>query len=152
VRQQISEAGLTDHVSFLGWVKPEEMPRLLRKFDVLLLPSIWPEPFSRAVLEGMISGLVVIAARTGGTPEAIVDGENGLLFRPNDPSDLANKIALLADRPDLHEQIREAGRRTVTERFHMSRMMDEMESYLLEVAFGMSTERTGEFESLQNPV
>jgi glycosyltransferase involved in cell wall biosynthesis len=69
------------------------MPGLLRKFDVLVLPSIWPEPFSRAVLEGLVSGLVVVATRSGGTPEIIVDGENGLLFTPNDPEELAKKIA-----------------------------------------------------------
>jgi glycosyltransferase involved in cell wall biosynthesis len=110
------------------------MPELLRKFDVLVLPSIWPEPFSRAVLEGMISGLVVVAARTGGTPEIIVDEENGLLFMPNDPQDLAKKIAYLVDHPGERNQIGYAGRQTVVEGFTMEKMMDKIESYLQEVA------------------
>jgi glycosyltransferase involved in cell wall biosynthesis len=139
--QLVNQAGLADYVSFLGWILPEEMPRLLRTHHVLLLPSVWPEPFSRAVLEGMISGLVVVAARTGGTPEIIVDGENGWLFIPNDPDDLAKKLARLVDDPASCNQIRCAGRQTVLERFTMTRMMDEVESYLQEVV-SASTPRT----------
>ena len=134
LRQLVDHAGLADHVSFLGWIAPEEMPGLLRKFDVLLLPSIWPEPFSRAVLEGMISGLIVVAARTGGTPEIIVDGQNGLLFTPNDPEDLAKKIAYLMEDPESSNQMRYAARQTILERFTMAKMMDAIESYLQEVA------------------
>jgi glycosyltransferase involved in cell wall biosynthesis len=134
LRQLVNQAGLTDNVSFLGWVPPAEMPELLQKFDVLVLPSIWPEPFSRAVLEGMISGLVVVATRTGGTPEIIADGENGLLFLPNDPEDLAKKIARLADNPESRGKLAEAGTQTVMERFTITIMMDEVESFLQDVA------------------
>ena len=151
LRQLVNQAGLTDYVSFLGWVEPEEIPELLRKFDVLLLPSIWPEPFSRAILEGMISGLVVVATRTGGTPEIIVDGENGLLFTPNDPEDLAKKIAHLVDDPESLKQIGYAGRQTILERFTMTKMMDEIESYLQDVAYVSTTEKTGQLEPIQSP-
>lgn len=127
----ITEAGLTHYVTFLGWKRPEEMPKLLREFDVLLLPSTWPEPFSRAVLEGMISGLAVIATATGGTPEIISDGENGLLFRPGDPEDLAQKIARLVNDPELHGKLAICGKQTVMERFTVTKMMEEIESFLL---------------------
>ena len=82
----------------------------------------------------MISGLVVLATRTGGTPEIIVDGENGMLFMPNDHEELAKKIAQLAEDAELHNQIGNAARQTILERFTMTRMMDEMESYLQEIA------------------
>jgi glycosyltransferase involved in cell wall biosynthesis len=134
LRQLVGKAGLTDFVSFLGWVLPADMPRLLSKSDALVLPSIWPEPFSRSMLEGMISGLVVFATPTGGTPEIIVEGENGMLFMPNDSEGLARKIAQLAENPELHSQIGHAARQTVLERFTMSRMMDEIENYLQEIA------------------
>ncbi|HSJ85790.1 MAG TPA: glycosyltransferase family 4 protein [Anaerolineales bacterium] len=146
LHQLVNQAGLTEYVSFLGWVPPEEMPELLRKFDVLLLPSIWPEPFSRAVLEGMISGLVVVATRTGGTPEVIVDGENGLLFMPNDPEDLAQKIAQLVADPESCNQMSYAGKQTILERFTMTKMMDKIESYLQEVSQLSSHKKAGRFE------
>ena len=151
LRQLVNQAGLDDNVLFLGWVPPEEMPELLRKFDVLVLPSIWPEPFSRVVLEGMISGLVVVATRTGGTPEIIVDGENGLLFMPNDSEDLAKKIAHLVDDPESRNKMAYAGRQTILERFTMTKMMDEIESFLQEVACVSTTEKTGQLEPIQNP-
>jgi glycosyltransferase involved in cell wall biosynthesis len=150
VRQLVNQAELAEYVTFLGWVPPQEMPELLRKFDVLLLPSVWPEPFSRAVLEGMISGLVVVATRIGGTPEIIVDGENGLLFTPNDPEDLAKKIAYLVDDPQSCDQLGYAGRKTILERFTMTKMMDEIENYLQEVASVSTAEKTGPLEPIQN--
>ena len=148
LRQLVNQAGLTDNVSFLGWVAPADMPELLRKFDVLVLPSIWPEPFARAVLEGMISGLVVVAARTGGTPEIIVDGKNGLLFRPNDPADLAKKIAHLSDDPDSRQQMIAAGRQTILDRFTMKKMMDEIENYLQEIASASERHKTSYPEAI----
>jgi glycosyltransferase involved in cell wall biosynthesis len=149
LRQRVSQAGLSDYVSFLGWVPPTEMPGLLQKFDVLVLPSSWPEPFSRAVLEGMVSGLVVVATRTGGTPEIIVDGENGWLFMPNDPGDLAEKIAYLADHPKSRTQMGQAGRQTIIERFTTTKMMDEIETYLQEVAAISTSKSPGRLETIR---
>lgn len=134
LRRLVDQSGLNDCVSFLGHVPAEKMPRLLREFDVLLVPSTWPEPFSRMVLEGMISGLVVVATSTGGTTEILTDGENGLLFAPGDADDLAQKIARLMDDPELRQRLARAGKQTVLERFTMTRMMDEIESFLQEVA------------------
>jgi glycosyltransferase involved in cell wall biosynthesis len=144
LRQLVNQTGLTDNVLFLGWVRPAEMPALLRDSDVLVLPSIWPEPFSRVLLEGMISGLVVLATRTGGTPEIIIDRENGLLFTPNDPEDLAKKIIHLVEDPDSCNRIGYAGKQTILERFTITRMMDQIESYLQEVAFGSTMVETSQ--------
>jgi glycosyltransferase involved in cell wall biosynthesis len=110
------------------------MPGLLRKFDVLLLPSIWQEPFARVLLEGMVSSLVIVATPTGGTTEILTDGENGLLFAAGDAEDLAQKIACLATDPKLRRRLAVAGQQTIVERFTKTKMMDEIESYLQEVS------------------
>lgn len=136
----VNQEGLTGHVSFLGWRPPEEMPELLRKFDVLLVPSTWPEPFSRIVLEGMISGLVVVATPTGGTGEILTDRENGLLFAPNDAEDLAQKIVCLAEDSDLRRKLALAGQQTVAEKFTVKKMLDEIETYLHEIALASPKE------------
>lgn len=141
LRGLVNQAGLTDYVSFSGWVPPAEMPELLRRFDVLLLPSIWPEPFARVVLEGMISSLVVVATQTGGTVEVLRDGKNGLLFAPGYVEDLAQKITCLADDPGLRRKLALAGHRTVVERFTKTKMMDQIESYLQEIALASSERR-----------
>ncbi len=142
LRRLVNQAGLTDHVSFLGWVPPEEMPDLLQKFDVLLVPSIWPEPFARMVLEGMISGLVVVATPTGGTLEILKDGKNGLSFAPDDAEDLAQKIIYLANDSDLRRRLALAGQQTVAERFTVTKMLDEIENYLQEIALAVSQKRS----------
>jgi glycosyltransferase involved in cell wall biosynthesis len=146
LRGLVNQARLADYVLFLGWIPPEEVPGLLSKFDVLLLPSIWPEPFSRVVLEGMISGLVVVATQTGGTVEALRDGKNGLVFVASDAEDLAQKIACLAAEPKLRQRLALAGRQTVLERFTNMKMMGEIESYLQEVSQSSSHENAGQFE------
>ena len=146
LRFMVNQAGLTDYVSFLGWVPPEEMPGLLRNFDVLLLTSIWPEPFARVLLEGMISGLVVVATPTGGTTEILVDGQNGLLFAASDAEDLAEKIVCLAADPKLRGRLARAGQQTVIERFTKTKMMDEIESYLQEIFRSPTHEKANPFE------
>lgn len=151
LRYLVSQAGLTDYVSFLGWVPPEEMPGLMRKFDVLLLPSIWMEPFSRVLMEGMISSLVVVATSTGGTPEIVLDGENGLLFAPGNPEDLAQKITRLVDDPETRSRLARAGKQTIMERFTMRKMMGDIESFLQEVAYVSITENTGPLDPVHDP-
>ena len=146
LRQLVDQAGLTDYVSFLGWITPEEMPGLLHKFDVLLVPSIWAEPFARVVMEGMISGLVVLATPTGGTTEILVDSENGLLLAAGDAADLAQKIVCLGADPTLRRRLALGGQQTVVERFTKTKMMDEIESYLQEVFQSSTREKAGQFE------
>jgi glycosyltransferase involved in cell wall biosynthesis len=109
------------------------MSQLLQGHDVLLIPSVWPEPFSRMVLEGMAAGLAVIATPTGGTTEVVRDGENGLLFAPGDSDALARQIARLGDEPELRQRLAQAGLDTISTHFTEARMLDEIEQYLREV-------------------
>lgn len=134
LKAEVSQRGVGPFVTFLGRVPTAEMPALMQSYDVLLVPSIWPEPFARVVLEGMVSSLVVIAAPTGGTKEIVVHEENGLLFPAGDSRALADRIAQMADDPALRQKLAEAGRRTVLEGFTEERMMDEIEAFLLEIA------------------
>jgi glycosyltransferase involved in cell wall biosynthesis len=134
LRQLVDRLKLDEHVTFLGWVRHEEMAGLMQKYDVLLVPSIWPEPFARVVLEGMVAGLVVVATPAGGTSEIVRDGENGLLFTPGDSHNLAAKIGRLLDDVDLRHRLAEAGWQTIADDFNLSRMIDQYEDYLQEVA------------------
>ena len=136
LRQLVEKEGIGDCVSFLGQVPYAKMPSLLQHFDVLLVPSTWPEPFARVVLEGMVAGLVIVATPTGGTAEVVVDGENGLLFAAGDAHELAQKITALAIERELRWRLARAGQQTVVQRYTVARMLDGFESYLTEVALG----------------
>jgi glycosyltransferase involved in cell wall biosynthesis len=78
--------------------------------------------------------LVIVATPVGGTSEIVRDGQNGLLFTPDDSEDLARQIARLAAEPQLRRSLARAGRQTIREEFTSERMLEQIESYLREVA------------------
>lgn len=126
----VAEHQLFDNVSFHMPIPRSELPEFLGRFDLLLLPSVWEEPLARIMQEGLASGMVVIGSATGGTAETISDGENGLLFDPEDASGLARQIEQLLGNSSLRFALAEEGRRTAVERFDLTRMVDELEDYL----------------------
>jgi glycosyltransferase involved in cell wall biosynthesis len=88
--------GVADRVRFLG--QRDDVPLLMRCVDVVVHSPTAPEPFGRVVLEALLAGRPLVAARDGGTLEIVTDGENGLLFPPGDAAALADAVArLLAD-------------------------------------------------------
>jgi glycosyltransferase involved in cell wall biosynthesis len=82
-------------VRFLGRKTPEEFYPLL---DMLVVPSLWHEPFARVVIEAYSYGVPVIASNRGGQPEAVEHNVTGFLFDPGKPKALhALLIELLRD-------------------------------------------------------
>lgn len=68
------------------------MAEMLRAADVCLVPSV-KEATSLSALEAMASGTVVAAARVGGLPEIVIDGQTGFLHEPKDPASIASTVA-----------------------------------------------------------
>lgn len=99
-------------VRLLGAVPHPAMPALYDLADMVVQPAIWPEPFSRVTLEAAAAGKPVVAARTGGIPEAVDHQVTGLLVERGDAGALADAIAeLLGDerlRAKLGRQAAEA--------------------------------------------
>lgn len=67
----------------------------LARIDLFVLPSLFGEGLPMVVLEAMAAGVPVVATRVEGVPEAVRDGEDGLLAAPGDPADLARAIGRL---------------------------------------------------------
>ena len=82
---------------------------VLGEVDVLVVPSEM-EPWGRVAAEALLAGVPVIAASSGGLPEIIEDGYNGLLFDPGSASRLAERLRYLLARPDLRRRFGDAGR------------------------------------------
>lgn len=76
-------------VEHVGRVDRARLAALYRRARFSVIPSIWPEPLSRAALEAAYSGRAVVATRAGGLPEAVVDGVTGVLVPPRDSRRLA---------------------------------------------------------------
>jgi glycosyltransferase involved in cell wall biosynthesis len=71
-------------IHFTGWLGPAGVARLLATADILVMPSLWPEPFGLIGQEANRHGVPVVAYGTGAIPEWLVDGVNGCLA-PGDP-------------------------------------------------------------------
>jgi sugar transferase (PEP-CTERM/EpsH1 system associated) len=117
--RQIHELGLTGHVHLLGM--RQDIPLLLRGFDVFALPSL-AEGISNTVLEAMASGLPVVATRVGGNPELVEHGATGALVPPANPLVLAAALRCYVEDGTLRESHGAAARRRVIEHFTLERM------------------------------
>jgi len=83
---------------------------------VVVVPSVWPEPLSRVLMEAMRFGRAVVATRVGGSPELVEDGVTGLLVAPRDPAALARAVAARLRDPERRARLgAAAARRTETE-------------------------------------
>ena len=98
----IIQAGLKDRVIFLGPLdhNHDDLPRLYQLAACFIMPSCI-ETQSIVTMEAMAAGLPVVAANSGALPELVSEGENGFLFRPGDPVDLAAKVNLILDNPEM---------------------------------------------------
>jgi len=94
-----------------GRYENRDLPDILAKIDVLVVPSIWYETFSITIREGFLAGIPVVASRLGAMGEAFEDGVSGLYFRAGDADDLREKLRSLIDDPDLRRRLVEAPKR-----------------------------------------
>jgi glycogen(starch) synthase len=126
----VRESALEDVVCFRGSVARQDLPSVYHGHDVLIFPSIWNEPFSITLLEGMSSGLPVVGTETGGSGEILEHGENALTFPAEEANACALQIVKLLGDEELRERIRRNGRRTIEERFRFDTMVDRVEQSL----------------------
>ena len=97
-------------IEWLGWRPPEEVLTLIGRAKFVVVPSAWYETFNRTQLEALAKGTPVVASRLG-SMQAIVDhGRTGLLFAPNDPTDLVRQVRRMLDSPDAYARMRLAAR------------------------------------------
>jgi len=125
LRQMVQ--GLENNVRFLGFVPPEDTPRLYLASNLLVCPSVWNEPFGRVNIEAMACGLPVVATARGGIIEAVRNGENGILLpAPPDKNHLARAVNYLLDKPGIAEEMGRAGYRMVIRYFTWQRVVREI--------------------------
>jgi glycosyltransferase involved in cell wall biosynthesis len=98
--------GLTDAVTFTGYVPGDHLVALYNAASVAVLPS-FSEGFGLPALEAMACGAPVAASRRGSIPEVV--GEAGVLFDPADPEDMARALASVLADEALRRRLRAAG-------------------------------------------
>ncbi len=105
------------NVEFCGFLEGENLNIFRRQMRIAVMPSRWYETFGLILAEAALYGKPVIAARLGAMAEIVDDGKTGLLFEPGDAEDLAHKIKILWNDPELCHQMGEAGRKKALQEY-----------------------------------
>jgi glycosyltransferase involved in cell wall biosynthesis len=108
------EGGIADRVHFGGFQK--DVRPFLHEFDLFVHPS-YGEPFGLSIVEAMAMRKPVIACGTGGVPEIITHGKDGLLVAERSTDAVAAAMSTLLNDAELCRQLGERARQTVCERF-----------------------------------
>ena len=113
VSAAIQRLGLSGMVRQMGFQRPVE--GWMAACDINLVTAV-EEPFGRTLVESMLLGTALIAADSGGNPEAIRQDETGLLVAPDDATAFADAIVRMAD-PALRARLSTAARADAQDRF-----------------------------------
>lgn len=105
LKAQAASLGIAAQVEFAGRHAGEALVALLNAHQVLVVPSVWEEPFGVVALEAMACGCVPLVARSGGLPDAV--GACGLVVARGDSVALAGGIDELIDNPRAWRRLRE---------------------------------------------
>jgi phosphatidylinositol alpha-1,6-mannosyltransferase len=131
--EQLSlELGVDEAVDFLGYAENGDLPSIYQSADIFVLPSREMkdessiEGFGIVYLEASACGLPVIAGRSGGAVEAVIEGETGILVDPYDSEILGEAIIYLIDDPDRRARMGMAGREWVVREMNWVRAASEI--------------------------
>jgi glycosyltransferase involved in cell wall biosynthesis len=128
MRRLAHRTNVQGRVTFKGWLSPAQLARELADASVVVIPSLWPEPFGLVGIEALAAGRPVIASATGGIEDWLDDGVSGLCVKPGDVGELVSALNQLLADPDRQRTMGIAGREAVNARFsperHVAAMLD----------------------------
>jgi len=120
IEEMVRANGLEDRVIFAGY--RHDVPACMRAMDVVVHPSL-TEAFCQTVIEALAAESPLVVTDVAAASEVVLDGVNGLLVPPADPAALAAAVRRLHADPALARRMAAAGKRSVTERFTIERMV-----------------------------
>lgn len=129
VKERILSYGLESLFVFPG--SRDDVCRLLNIMDIFVISSI-NEGFSNAIIEAMSVGLPVVAPDSGGNAEAVQNNESGILFKPCNSDDLADKLLKLLENCEMRKIMGRKGKDIVDKAFGLKQMICKYENVFLE--------------------
>ncbi len=124
--KELSEhLNIADSVFFIGQRSQEEIQWLYEKADIILLISLFPEPFSRVCAESSYNGKPLIATEIGGNKDFIVDGRNGFLVNPS-TEDISSKMKILIKNAKLRKEMGRNARKAYYDKFAVDASVDKI--------------------------
>jgi glycosyltransferase involved in cell wall biosynthesis len=125
LKQLAISLGVSKHIVFTGALSQTQIPNAYAACDVFVLPSLF-ESFGISLIEAQAAGKPVISTRTGGAPEALIDGTTGLLVEPADPKSLELAILRILTNDDLASEMGIEGKKFVETKFNFKPIMNAM--------------------------
>ncbi|MGQ9494146.1 MAG: glycosyltransferase family 4 protein, partial [Anaerolineae bacterium] len=126
-QRHASLLGLDERIVFCGQVSEADLPAHYALCDLLVLPSTtMGEAFGLVLLEAMACGKPVIASNLPGVRSIVSDGADGLLVRPGDVHDLAEKMQTLLDDPQRRREMGKRGRVKVEEKYAWKKIIPRL--------------------------
>lgn len=126
LKDKVKELNMPN-VRLLGFVPESDLPYFYASTDILVAaPNTLTECMGQSIKEAMSCGRAVVVANIGGGPEAISHMENGLLFEPGNPEDLAMALKTLIADPHLRKKLGEKALQTAREKFDAKRCADQL--------------------------
>jgi len=133
LRRIVQNLGLERQVIFAGFIPDSQLPDIYAISDIFVMASReipgrldLVEGFGISFLEASASGLPVIAGRSGGVPDAVRDGETGLLVNPNEPQDIARALHLLLTDNDLARKLGNEGQKWIETQMSWERVAERL--------------------------
>ncbi len=124
-----------DRVRFLGKVNYGVTSSIYQQSDIIVLPSLWPEPLSRVLLEALYFGNPIIATKVGGNLECIVEGENGFLVNPK-VREIQEKLESLSKNKELREKMGKKGKELFQRKFNSEKIIKNIRKFYAGVVKG----------------
>ncbi len=115
--KKTKKLGIENNVDFLGWINPDEIPNIINKSSIVIVPSRWKEAFGQVALQAMQMGRPVIAANTGGLKEIIENKVNGILVEKENPSAIADTVTFLIQNKEDAINLGLNGKKTAQDKF-----------------------------------
>lgn len=126
IEEVAAEAGLSENIVFRGFLSREEIYEAYRECQIVVCPTIWPEPFGRVPLEAGLTRRPVVSFAVGGLKESIVDGETGILVQPDDWEGLNRAILELANDPARRFQMGQTAFEHVTRSYEVGKLSAQL--------------------------
>lgn len=114
LKEKIQKYNLENHIHFRPHTAQTDLAFAV--LDIFAMTSLY-ETFGMVTIEAMASGIAVVGSNTGGTSELIEDNKTGLLFESKNVEDLANKLKMLLDKPELSKKLINEAQKAVIESY-----------------------------------
>lgn len=132
LQRQVETLGLTDGVTFPGWLQGEAKLDFYRQVDVIAVPSL-NDTQPLAILDAFAWGKAVVSSDAVGPLQVCTDGVNALVTPCGDATAVAQALQRLIDHPELAMQLARAGQQEARERYAFERVATRLDAFVRQV-------------------